>query len=169
MLFKIKGFSVLAVLLPLLMALVVMGGCDKDKPKTEKTQSSNFQWVSYQKGMELGKKEQKNILISFTADWCMYCEKMDGETFADKDVSQYLQEHYIAIRVDADQEEKLATEYRVEGLPVNWFIDEAGEKIAYLPGYIPPEMFLPILKFIVTDAYKNMTLEEYLKKATTEA
>ena len=99
----------------------------------------------------------------------MYCDKMDGETFADKNVARYLGEHYIAIRVDADREEKLAREYSVEGLPVNWFIDEKGEKIAYLPGYIPPEMFLPILKFIVTDAYKEMTLEEYMEKETTPA
>ena len=45
------------------------------------------------------------------------------------------------------------------------FFDKKGEPITVIPGYIPPETFLPILKYIKQEWYlKKISFKEFLKK-----
>ena len=125
--------------------------------------SKNVKWYSYDEGITTGKIAKKKIFLNFYADWCGYCKKMDNETFRDPSVVVYLNDNFVSIRVDADQEQTLASKYSVRGLPVCWFIAEDGEKIGNLPGYIPSRMLIEILRYIHTDRYQRMTFEEFLK------
>lgn len=125
--------------------------------------SKNIKWYAYDEGMALGKKEGKKVFLHFYADWCFYCKKMAKETFKDHLVVNYLNENFISIRVNTDMERKLASAYSVRGLPATWFIAENGEKISNRPGYIPPEMFVKMLKYIQTDSYKKMALKKFLQ------
>jgi len=54
-------------------------------------------------------------------------------------------------------------QYRVSGLPSNWFLQTDGEKIATRPGYISQEEMISFLQFIHTDSYKKMNLSEFLQ------
>jgi thioredoxin-related protein len=73
---------------------------------------------------------------------------MEKETFVDPSVVSYLTENFIAIRVNSDREKKLATDFRVRGLPDNWFMKASGEVIGHRPGYIPPDAFFKILQSV---------------------
>ncbi len=126
--------------------------------------SDTIQWKSYEKGMTLGKKEKKKIFINFYAEWCTYCAVMDSKTFKNKDVIEYLNKHFISIKVNMDHDKKTAEIYFVRGLPTSWFLLDNGSKISGLPGYIKPDTFINILKFIHTDSYLKMTFAEYLNK-----
>ena len=88
---------------------------------------------------------------------------MDQTTFNDPSVIDYLAANYITIKINSDKEKQLAATYRVSGLPTHWFLDSAGGAISSLPGYLGPEQFLPILKYIQTESYKTMKFDEYLK------
>ncbi len=120
-------------------------------------------WHTYDEGVSLGKKEGKKIFMTFYANWCGYCKKMDQTTFSDPSVIDYLAANYITIKINSDQEKKLAATYRVSGLPTHWFLDSAGGAISSLPGYLGPEQFLPILKYIQTESYKTVKFDEYIK------
>jgi thioredoxin-related protein len=61
-----------------------------------------------------------------------------------------------------DREKETAAEYFVRGLPTSWFVSEKGIKISGLPGFIKPETFINILKFVHTDSYKEMTFPDFL-------
>ena len=76
---------------------------------------------------------------------------------------QYLNENFIPIKVDSDKQRALAQQYRVRGLPTNWFLQTDGEKIASRPGYISPEQMIDFLQFIHTDSYQKMSLNEFLQ------
>ena len=125
--------------------------------------AENIKWHPYKEGMALGRDLKKKILISFHADWCGYCKKMDRETFKNKAVAQFMNDNFIAVKVNSDRENNIASRYRVKGLPSTWFITENGERISNLPGFVPPDLFINILKYIQTDSYKKMSFRKFLK------
>jgi len=127
-----------------------------------------LEWKGYEKALELAKAQNRYILINFYADWCRYCEKMDQETFADEAVARYLTDHFVIVKVDADKETDLARSYEVNGLPTMWFLTGAGERVAPLPGFVAPKMFLAILKYVSTEAYQTMTFQEFTEKKLHE-
>jgi thioredoxin-related protein len=116
--------------------------------------SESIKWYSLADGIAIARLERKNIYINFRADWCIYCKKMEGETFKNPAVISYLNKHFISIRVDTDKEPKLAEMYGVRALPDNWFLFNNGDAIRVtkrIKGYIQTEMFLKILKSIPDD------------------
>ena len=123
-----------------------------------------IKWYPYQNSLAVGKKEGKKIFLSFYADWCAYCAKMNKETFTDPAVVTYLNQHFISTKVNSDKQQQLARKYNVKGLPSTWFLAENGEAIANLPGYIPPKMLLKVLSFVESDSYKTMTFQQYKLK-----
>ena len=127
------------------------------------TKSGSIKWYAYDEGMSLGKQKGKKIFMFFWADWCKFCELMEKETFAKPKVIQYLNDNFISIKVNSDMEKTLATRYLVRGLPTIWFLEKNGEKIGYHPGYVASDMFLPYLRYIQSDKYKNMSFQEFLK------
>jgi thioredoxin-related protein len=125
--------------------------------------AGSINWHSYQDGVALGKQRNKKVFVNFFADWCTYCKQMDSETFADSAVGAFLNKNFIPVRVDADREAQLASEYHVQGLPVSTFIGENGVLIGSQPGFIGPEQMMPLLRYIHSDSYKTMSLEKFLQ------
>ena len=108
--------------------------------------SDSVRWYSYEEGKALGKIEKKKVFLHFYADWCGFCLKMAKETFRDAAVVSYLDKNFIAVKVNSDQEPETAAKYGVMGLPSNWFLTEMGQPIGEIPGYIPPDAMLSLLK-----------------------
>lgn len=126
--------------------------------------SDSINWYTYDEGIVLRKIEKKKIFLHFWAEWCKYCAKMAKVTFKDPKVITYLNKNFISIKIDIEKEHKIASNYNIIGLPVTWFISENGEEISDLPGYVPPEKLIEILKYVHTDSYKNMTLKNFSNK-----
>jgi len=126
--------------------------------------AATIKWYGYDEGVLLSKNQKKKTFLYFWADWCRYCEKMEKETLSKKEIVEILNNRYIPIKINSDAEKSLATRYSVRGLPTAWFLSETGEKISNLPGYVAPDIFLPILRYIDSDSYKKMTFKEFLEK-----
>lgn len=110
--------------------------------------TNRISWHGFDEGIAKGKQEGKKIYINFYSDLCQYCEVMEKKTFVDPSVVSYLGENFIAIRINSDREKKLADDFRVRGLPDNWFMKATGEVIGHRPGYIPPDTFFKILQSV---------------------
>lgn len=117
--------------------------------------AASIAWNSYDKGLALAKQKNKKIYVNFHADWCGYCKKMEKETFVSPKVVAYLNEHFIAVRVNSDKEQATARKYNVRGLPANFFFTEQGEVIGNQPGYLDEKMFLQLLSFVKDEKYKK--------------
>jgi len=103
-------------------------------------------WRSFEEGLVVGKAEKKKVFLHFYADWCVFCKKMAKETFQNPTVVSYLNNNFIPVRVDTDRNPATAMKYGVTGLPSTWFLTEMGEAIGTVPGFIPPDTLLAMLK-----------------------
>jgi thioredoxin-related protein len=142
----------------------------------ESLKGEGITWVKYDEGLALAAKTEKMIFIDFYTDWCKFCHKMDRETFSDKEVIDYFNDTFIAVKIDGDSRTKmklpqgefsgreLSRMFGVRGYPTYWFLKPDGEKINYTSGYSPPQRFLPLLKFVGGRHYENMTFKEFLDK-----
>ena len=124
--------------------------------------SGDIRWYSFKEGTTQQEKIRKKVFLHFWAQWCSSCKKMNKNTFTDRSVIAYLNKHFISIKVDSDKDKALAGQFGVRGIPDNWFIAEDSQPLSNLPGYIPPKMFLTVLKFIHTDSYKKMSFTKFM-------
>ena len=113
--------------------------------------SESIKWYSHDEGIVNGYSEEKRIFINFRADWCVYCKEMEMKTFRNPGVISYLNKYFVSIKVDTEKETKISYKYGVSALPDNWFLFKNGDPIGRRKGYIPPDMFMKILKSIPED------------------
>ena len=121
-------------------------------------------WYSYQEGIEKIKSGNKAGFLHFYTVWCTYCKKMDEETFSVQTISDYLNENFVPIKVDAEAQEELARQYGANQFPSNIFLSTDLEVIAGRPGFIPKDQMIGILKYIHTESYNTMTFSDFLEQ-----
>ncbi len=126
--------------------------------------ADSINWYSYDQGRSLAKDRGLKVMVNFYADWCRYCKKMEKETFADPAVIAYVNRHFVPIKINSDKEKKLASSFRVRSLPATFFLAEDGAKIGQLPGYVPPQNMLILLKYIGSDSYRSMSLKDFASR-----
>ena len=97
---------------------------------------------------ELALKEGKPFMMAFYADWCNPCKWMDKHTYSDKNVANYVNENYIAVKVDIDDFEGHAwkQKYNVEYLPTIILFDGSGRMLGKYEKSISSSKLLNILK-----------------------
>lgn len=60
-------------------------------------------WVSFEEAIELNKEEPRHIFIDVYTDWCGWCKKMDATTFVDPVIVDIMNEHFYAVKFDAER------------------------------------------------------------------
>jgi thioredoxin 1 len=96
-----------------------------------------FHRGTWNKALQLAKKENKLIFLDVYATWCGPCKKMKKYTFADKEVGQYYNEHFINVSLDGEQGDGsiISNRYVVTGYPALLFIDGDGKLVTQRNGY----------------------------------
>ena len=163
MLMMMKNLTHAVGLLTLVLAVVASAG-----------DSNSLKWRSFNAGIAEAKKSNKKILVDVYTDWCGWCKRMDKEVYSDPAVAKYLTDRFITVKLDAESnailtysnqsmtETDLAQGFGVSGYPTTIFLQSNGEAITLLPGYLPVEKFIDVLKFIGEDHYRTMKFDEYL-------
>ena len=122
---------------------------------------SGIKWISLTAAKAQAKKTGKPIMVSFYTTWCGYCKKMDRETFKNPAVIKAVNENFIPVMLDGDEESDLARAYSVRGYPTIVFADAEGNSLLASPGYRPPEHFIGLLKYVDSGMYKKMTYDRF--------
>ncbi|NOY70406.1 MAG: DUF255 domain-containing protein [Deltaproteobacteria bacterium] len=153
-----RSYKYIVVTLTILSFLFISGPARSDTGK--------IHWLSYKEGIKKIKAEHKKGYVHFYTSWCTYCKLMDKQTFNDKKVIKYLNENFIAIRVNAEDKANRAIvrRYSAYQYPFNIFFNEDASGIGNRPGFIPPDMFISILKYLHTDSYKKISFSDYTEK-----
>ena len=100
-----------------------------------------FAELGYEAALAQAEKEQKLLIVDFTASWCPPCKKMEKDTWPDARVQAWLKENAIAIQVDVDENPKLARQYSIESIPAVVAL-RGGKEFDRSVGYVDPARFL---------------------------
>jgi thioredoxin-related protein len=60
-------------------------------------------WMSLDEVQVAMKKEPRKVWIYVYTDWCGWCKRMDKTTFSHPEVIKYINEHFYAVKLDAEQ------------------------------------------------------------------
>ena len=76
--------------------------------------------------------------------------RLDAETFNDPDLIAYAKENFIAyhLNVDSADGDALADSFNIRGIPSFVFVDEEGNEVDRIVGFMPPEEYLAEMKRI---------------------
>lgn len=156
------------IIYPALAALLVvlllgLGAAFSDS-LSKADNSGDISWYSYEEGVEQIKNGDKKGYIHFYTDWCGYCKKMENETFSDSDVADNLNQDFVPIKINAEDEPDIARQYGANQFPFNHFTDRENEPIGNQPGFIPPDMMVNLLEYLSTDDYKKMQFDEFMDR-----
>lgn len=141
----------------------------------EKSKNPAIQWLDFDKAVATAKKERKIVVVDFYTDWCGWCKKMDQDTYGHPEVVKYAREKLVMSKVNAESQQmtrfkdnemsyqQLAQSFGVRGYPATIFINENGELLTSVSGYLKADQFLPILEFLSEGHYKTMKYEDFVK------
>lgn len=102
----------------------------------------------------------KLLVVDVGIEGCTACRQMHKVTYADPGVRHLMNEHCVAVTVDADQHPELGARYEPWGWPATIFLNADGKQIAAVAGSRPPDAFREILE--------DMTVEKAQRPARPE-
>lgn len=148
--------------------------------------AQDINWVTMEEALELQKKEPKKIFMDVYTNWCGPCKMLDKNTFHNEDVAAYVNEHFYAVKFNAEGDEEITYKdhtysnpsydeskansrnsphefsryLQIKAYPTMVFFDEEGNVIAPIQGYLKPQQLELYLKVFETDKYKEMSTQE---------
>lgn len=117
-------------------------------------------WMSWDAGLAKAGQSNRPVLVDVYTDWCGWCKRMDRDVYAQREISDYLDAHFVLIRLNAESNDtvhqgdrpltarRLASSYNVTGYPTTIFLDAKGKHLANVPGYLPADRFLLLIRYI---------------------
>lgn len=103
-----------------------------------------FPWSG--EAFEEAQQRDRPILLDIGAVWCHWCHVMDGESYEDPSLAEYLNQNFVCVKVDRDERPDVDARYQRAvqsftgqgGWPLTAFLTPAGE-VFYGGTYFPPE------------------------------
>lgn len=117
------------------------------EPYLKRAASQPVDWYPW--GTEAFKRARaldRPILLDVGAVWCPWCALMDRDTYTNPAAADYINQHFVAVKVDFDASPALVAQLQraqallnlPAGLPLTSFITPAG-KLYSGAGYLPAE------------------------------
>lgn len=96
---------------------------------------------SLDEGLAAAQEQHKPVMVYFWAVWCQYCEKFETQTLHDSRVTESLTNDFILVAIDLDENKEVPRKFGVSYPPLELFLDEYGNEITRVPGYVDADRF----------------------------
>ena len=168
------------------LLLITIPSIASEKGDNKNSNKNKIQWLSLEQAIAKSKKHPKKILMDVYTDWCGYCKKMDRETFGNATVAKFVNEHFYAVKFNAEQKESVTFkgekyDYIDKGngrgvnalapsllqnklsYPTIVYLTESLDLIQPVPGFLTASQILPVLSFFGEDHYKTKDWKQFMK------
>ena len=103
---------------------------EKNESAREKFDPKRDPFEDLKLAVEKAKKENKRIILDVGGEWCIWCHRIDNFLHSDKEINDFLQSHYIVVKVNYSREnknEKFLSRYpKINGYPHFFVLDSDG-------------------------------------------
>ena len=136
--------------------------------------------------LEEARKAGKRYVIMWELKGCPYCKETHFVNFARSDISGYIKANFEVLQLniigsrkvtdfDGQQlsEKEMAAKYRVRFTPTFQFFAERAaplktlapqkREVARAPGYLRPDDFLAMFRYVREKAYEHKSFRDYMK------
>jgi thiol:disulfide interchange protein len=111
--------------------------------------------ASYQQAFSEAERENKPLLLFFTAEWCHYCHQMAGEAFTNPQVVS-LSEKFVCVLIDADTSPDVCRAFHVSAFPTVQFVSPQGLVLNRIEGKRPGhQVMMAMQAALQTAALRN--------------
>jgi len=69
--------------------------------------AQEIHWMDFEALDNALQKEIRPVVLYFHTDWCAYCRKMERQVFTKKEITTLLNEHYYAVKMDAESRDRV--------------------------------------------------------------
>ena len=128
----------------------------EDSPYLTQHAHNPVNWFPWsEETLALAKKKNKLIFLSIGYSTCHWCHVMERESFENKEIAKFLNQHFIAIKVDRERHPDVDEAYMLAvrlvagrgGWPMSSFLAPDGKPF-YGATYLPPDIFIDLLQKI---------------------
>jgi len=88
----------------------------------------------------------KPYFLLFSAEWCHWCREFSEQTLTQKDVVDYLNQHFTNVFIDVDIHDTAYVKYRALGVPFTVFLNPNGSLYYKYGGTLYGDDFLDVIK-----------------------
>jgi thioredoxin-related protein len=151
----------------------------------QETHKGTINWMSFEEAVAQNQKAPRKIFIDVYTNWCGWCKRMDATTFMDSTVSSYMNEHYYAVKLNAETKDTIhffdktfvykpenkSNELAISLLngqmsyPSFVFLSEKYEMLTPLAGYQQTDQLMRVLRYFGENIYTSKTWDDYAKDA----
>ena len=140
-------------------------------PYLRQHKNNPIHWQEWsQDVLDYAKENNKIIFLSIGYSTCHWCHVMAEEAFSDKEIADYLNNHFVSIKIDKEQRpdiDKQMMDFLISytgngGWPLNVFLT-SNQNPFYPLTYLPLENFLELIKYIKNFYEKNNKKIEFQK------
>lgn len=158
------------ILFTVLVGLFLFGGGNEVKSKQKETK-----WLKFDEACIAQDSSKKIIILNFYASHCGWCRRMNTNTYGDSLVAEIIEKDFLPVIIDIRSKDTLhykgktyaerefAALFNIRGTPTTGFMDTTKNLIVKVPGYVPPENFVYLLKYVKGGWYKDMTYDEFYR------
>jgi thioredoxin-related protein len=155
------------------------------KPIPKET-TGKINWITIEEAIALQKTAPKKIIMDVYTSWCGPCKMLDKNTFQNEDVANYVNEHFYAVKFNAEGNANVAYKdqsfgnpnydpakaksrnsahefsryLKVSAYPTMIFFDEEANYITPVTGYLKPQQLELYLKLFQSNKHKEMATQE---------
>jgi len=148
--------------------------------------AQEINWITLEEAVEAQKTAPKKIFMDAYTVWCGPCKMLDKNTFHNKDVADYVNKNYYAVKFNAEgnktvnykgktytnpnfdpnksgrnSSHQLSSVFGIRAYPTLIFLDEQANLIAPIPGYKTPSQLELYLKFFEANNTESITKETW--------
>lgn len=147
--------------------------------------AQEIKWMSMNEALAAQKETPKKIFMDVFTTWCGPCKLLEKNTFSDKNVIEFINKNYYAVKFNAEGKDSItyqdftytnpnyqaerkgrntthffADALKLQGYPSLVFFTEEGNLIQAIAGYRTPPQLEIFLKMIANDDYLKVTTAE---------
>ncbi len=124
-----------------------------------------IKWHNFSDALLEQEESEKTIMFFFYSTSCMYCNLMEESTLNNKEIADIINKEFIPVKLNVDNKlpigkdlpspSRLASTFKVTGVPAIFFVNKEHRVIKKVTGFQPVFLFKKHLKEVLSLLKEN--------------